>query len=243
VSRPLRLLFCLVVVLARASLVAAAPATAGSDAEQSALCTAAEQSAERQHGTPAGLLEAIAKAETGRPIPPTGMVGPWPWSVNVDGAGIFFASKEQAVAWTRNAMAQGATFTDVGCMQVDLRYHPSAFRSLDEAFDPAANADYAARFLLSLHDMAGGNWYLAAGMYHSRSPVLASLYRERINAVGNGQQTWVRPEKLRLVLAGGGVMVINVNRQPARRPRHLTACQVAAILGPYLRSTARPKGC
>ena len=29
---------------------------------------------------------------------------------------------------------------DVGCFQVDLFYHPYAFTSLEEAFDPDANA-------------------------------------------------------------------------------------------------------
>ena len=131
------------------------------------------------------------------------------------------------------------TFLDVGCMQVDLRMHPAAFRDLDQAFDPAANTEYGARFLRQLHDgVAGGNWFTAIGMYHSQTPVLAALYREQVAAVGAGLPPPRMPGghlgSMRLDLAGGGVMRINVNRQPARVHRRLSACQVAAILGSYL---------
>jgi len=219
---------------------------ATSDEQQSELCRSALQSAEQKYGTPPGLLGAIAKAESGRWLAGGATLQPWPWALNVDGQGIYLATKDQAVAWARKVVAQGSRATDVGCMQVDLQFHPTAFRTLDEAFDPAANADYAARFLRSLHSATGGNWFIAAGLYHSRSPDLASWYREQITAVGTG----LRParanrtaNRLRLVLAGGGVAVINVNRQPSRRPQHLTACQVATILGPYLRSSARSGAC
>ena len=45
---------------------------------------------------------------------------------------------------------------DIGCAQVNLMHHPDAFASLEQAFDPMANADYAARFLKQLHDTHGG---------------------------------------------------------------------------------------
>ena len=40
--------------------------------------------------------------------------------------------------------AQGARSIDVGCMQVNLLHHADAFASLEQAFDPVANARYAA---------------------------------------------------------------------------------------------------
>jgi hypothetical protein len=48
----------------------------------------------------------------------------------------------------------------------------------------------------------------------------------------------VRQGRLRIALVGGGVQLININRQPTQR-RHprLSACEVAAILRPLL---ARP---
>ena len=103
-------------------------------------------------GTPPGLLDAIAKAESGRRITGATTLQPWPWALNVDGRGLYFATREQAIAWTRKTLERGSNSTDVGCMQVDLQFHPRAFRTLEEAYDPETNADYAARFLVSLYE-------------------------------------------------------------------------------------------
>ena len=213
-----------------------------SEEQQSALCSSALRAAEQKYGTPPGLLDAIAKAESGRRITGATTLQPWPWALNVDGRGLYFATREQAIAWTRKALERGSNATDVGCMQVDLQFHPKAFRTLEDAYDPETNADYAARFLVSLYESVGANWFVAAGLYHSRSPDLARLYRDQITAVSAGLPAG-KPSKLRLVLSGGGVVVINTRRQPSRQRRQLTACQVATILGPYLRSSARAGAC
>ena len=219
--------------------------------EQSGQCLTAIAAAERVRGTPPGLLGAIARAESGRPVPPLPGLQPWPWAVNADGAAMYFDSKAAAVAWTHGALARGARQVDVGCMQVNLQSHPAAFPTLDAAFDPAANADYAARFLTSLQADAGGNWFVATGFYHSRTPELAADYRERVAAIaagrvpaiGLGVPLYVRAIQqgtLRIALAGGGVLRINVNRQPARLHRaRLSVCQVAAVLGDYMARGAR----
>ncbi|HCF18886.1 MAG TPA: hypothetical protein DEV96_12760, partial [Rhodospirillum rubrum] len=55
---------------------------------------------------------------------------------------------------------------DVGCMQVNLRYHGGAFDSLEEAIDPAANVAYAASFLRRLFDDTN-DWAEAVTAYHS----------------------------------------------------------------------------
>ncbi len=210
-------------------------------------CLTAIAAAERHHGTPPGLLAVIAKVESGRPAPPSGALQPWPWTVDADGQGAFFATKEQAVNWSRDALAAGTvTFLDVGCMQVDLRMHPEAFANLEQAFDPTANADYGARFLRQLHDgPAGGNWFQAVGMYHSRTPILAAVYRAAVTAVAAGlpppRMSVGHLSMVRLDLVGGGTLHINANRQPARVHRTLTACQISAILGSYM--PRRVAGC
>ena len=130
----------------------ARPPPAPWDVAQSALCTAAVQEAERHHHLPPGLLGTIARVESGRPIATRANIRAWPWTINADGDGLFFDSRAEAVAWAEQGLADGVRLMDVGCMQVNLQYHPAAFRSLDEAFDPAANAAYAARFLEQLGD-------------------------------------------------------------------------------------------
>lgn len=220
---------------------------------QSAQCGAAVGTAEARHGTAPGLLSAIAKAESGRPVPPLPGLQPWPWAVNADGAAMYFDSKPAAVTWTRLALARKVRQVDVGCMQVNLQSHPEAFRDLDDAFDPAANADYAARFLLRLRADARGDWTTAVGFYHSRTPALAADYRERVTAIAEGRTPppglraplylrAIRQGSLRIALAGGGVLRINVRRQPSMRgPRRLSACEVAAVLGSYMAAPARSR--
>jgi len=223
----------------------------GWDQAQVAQCSAGLATAEAKHSTAPGLVAAIAKAESGRPVPPLPGLQPWPWAVNADGAAMYFESKAAAVTWTRLALARGVQQVDVGCMQINLQSHPAAFRDLDEAFDPVANTGYGARFLRRLSEEAGGNWYEAVGYYHSRTPVLASDYRARVAAIAAGRMPpaslgvplymrAIRQGSLRIVLAGGGVLRINVRRQPSLRgPRRLSACQVAAVLGSYMATPAR----
>jgi hypothetical protein len=113
-------------------------------------------------------------------------VEPWPWTVQAEGRGIYFDNKAQAVRWVEDATARGLTSIDTGCLQVNLFYHPHAFATLEDAFDPERNADYAARFLLQLY-AAAGDWRQAEGFYHSQTVALATSYRDRVDRVLGGQ--------------------------------------------------------
>ncbi|MBP0445246.1 lytic transglycosylase domain-containing protein [Roseomonas sp. SSH11] len=144
-----------------------------------ALCRAAIVTAEREYALPAGLLAAIGRVESGRRDPATGETGPWPWTINAEGAGRFFTTKEEAIAELRQLRASGMRLIDVGCMQINLHHHPQAFASPEEAFDPLANARYAARFLSELK-AASGDWMVAAGHYHSHTPARAESYRAQV---------------------------------------------------------------
>ena len=90
-------------------------------------CLAAIQAAEGALHLPPGLLGAIAMVESGRLDPRTGRPAPWPWTINVAGAGFFFQTKEEAIAAVEAARATGVRSIDVGCMQVNLMYHSDAF--------------------------------------------------------------------------------------------------------------------
>ena len=224
------------------------------DQRQSRLCLDALSAAEQRRATAPGLLPAIARAESGRPIAGLPGLQPWPWVVNADGAAVYFASKPAAVAWTRLALQRGVRQIDVGCAQVNLQSHPAAFVSIEDAFDPASNADYAARFLTQLRSEPGANWFTAAGFYHSRTPALAADYRERVADIAAGRTPRpglaaplylraIRQGALRIALANGGTLRLNLARQPAARARKkLDRCQVAAVLGDYMARPART-GC
>ncbi len=145
-------------------------------------CLPAIAAAERQVHLPPKLLDAIALVESGRLDPATGRIKPWPWSINADGVDHVYATKAEAIAAVRQFQAQGVRSIDVGCMQISLLHHPDAFASLDEAFDPAANAAYGARFLASLYRQMG-SWPLAAAAYHSQTPDIGRSYASRVMAI------------------------------------------------------------
>jgi hypothetical protein len=138
--------------------------------------------AERQAGLPSGVLLAIGFGEAGRRVEGGSTI--WPWTVNVEGEGRYFASKRAAIAFVEASLAAGRRSIDVGCMQINLRWHPQAFADLEAAFDPMTNAGYAARFLGELRarieapGLAG--WLEAIGLYHSGTPEFAERYRAHV---------------------------------------------------------------
>lgn len=204
----LLVLFCLLLPPAAAAQPTASggfrpalppPAAAGTAPGIS--CRAAIAAAERAHAIPAGLLLAIGLVESGRTDPATGQRDPWPWAVNAEGRGALLDTREAALAFVRQAEAAGARSIDIGCMQVNRMHHPAAFASLEQGFDPAANADYAARFLRQLKEgPAGGDWMKAAGFYHSQTPDRADAYRARVQAAMGSPPRPAPP----VAIAGGG---------------------------------------
>ncbi len=130
---------------------------------------------------------AIGLVESGHRDAVTGTRMPWPWTANLEGQDYRFETREQAAAWVREQQARGLASIDTGCMQVNLKHHPDAFATVEDAFDPVHNADYAARFLRSLYDgPAGRNWLRAAGFYHSQTPALADGYQGLVEAALKG---------------------------------------------------------
>jgi hypothetical protein len=162
------------------------PATAPSPLSDTAACDAAGAAAEARYDLPPGLLRAIGRVESGRRDPTTGQVTPWPWAINAKGRGQLLDSRDEALVTTRTLQQAGVASIDVGCFQVNLVQHPLAFPALEDGFDPARNADYAARFLLSLRAKTG-SWDAAVAAYHSSTPELGDPYRDRVLAVWGHQ--------------------------------------------------------
>ncbi len=143
------------------------------------LCRAAARDLGRTMALPDHLLNAISVTETG--ITPLGSAqkSPWPWTINVAGRGMRFPSKSGAVLAARRLRKDGHLSMDVGCMQVNLKYHPRAFTSLEEAFDPLANMTYAATFLTKLKKRYG-SWESAIRRYHSHRNVHNVRYGRKV---------------------------------------------------------------
>jgi len=160
----------------------AAPGRVEVAGELGLLCRGAIQRAELGSGLPQHLLGAIARVEAGRPDPATGRIHPWPWTTNAEGQGNFFATKAEAIAFTQQLQTRGVQSIDVGCMQINLMYHPDAFQNLEQAFDPDFNARYAVKFLTGLREKTG-TWETASAWYHSANSQEGTPYREKVAAV------------------------------------------------------------
>ncbi|MGE4483252.1 transglycosylase SLT domain-containing protein [Acidocella sp.] len=156
-------------------------APARADLPAGMACAAAGRAAELESTLPTNLLLSIGMVESGRVDPLTGHATPWPWTVNVDGNGRYFASEQEAEAFVRLAQTSGARDIDVGCFQISLEHHPDAFMSLSDAFNPAKNADYAAFYLTRLKSRTG-SWKAAIADYHSALPELGLPYQHQVLA-------------------------------------------------------------
>jgi hypothetical protein len=130
--------------------------------------------------------------------------------------GSFFPDRAAALAAVRALQGAGVRSIDVGCMQINLRHHPDAFSSLEEAFDPLANARYAARFLTTLQ-ATRNDWMRSAGHYHSQTPDLAEAYRARVAAAWEAERSAPDPRPL-----------------PAGAPPSIAPAAIAASTGPWL---------
>ncbi|MBO6718584.1 MAG: transglycosylase SLT domain-containing protein [Rhizobiaceae bacterium] len=148
--RPLRLLAAAFTF----SLAASAAAASANVCEQHIATAAA------RYDIPAAILYAVGLTETGR----RGSL--YPYALNIEGRSVFPRSAAEALLEFEKARSQGKTLIDLGCMQINHHYHADQFRSPREMLDPAANVDYAARFLKRLrgeHD----TWSMAVARYHA----------------------------------------------------------------------------
>lgn len=156
-------------------------------AEFRQICQRATQQAEARSALPKDLLTAISHAESGKWDDVEQAIIAWPWTVTSGGKGRYFPDKQSAIAHVRDLQRQGIRNIDVGCMQVNLHYHPDAFSSLEAAFDPTTNARYAAQFLSKLQ-RSNKSWSQAIKRYHSANPSHGNPYHARVLGFWNKSQ-------------------------------------------------------
>lgn len=150
------------------------------------LCDRAAARAAAETDVPLDVLLALTRTETGRTK--AGRMEPWPWAVNQGGKGWWFDSAKAAQDWVEDQLQTGITNIDIGCFQLNHRWHSRAFPSLQAMFDPEENALYAARYLAGKYRETG-DWEAAAGAYHSATDTYASRYMDRFRTVRAGLGT------------------------------------------------------
>ena len=161
-------------------LLLALPVAAGTT-DPAALCLAAARHASAETGVPEAVLLALTLTETGR-AGKNGAMSPWAWALNRGGKSLWFDTADDAIDYLATALAEGATNIDLGCFQLNWRWHAAGFASAQEMIDPAANALYAAR-LVARHFDDTGDWTSAAAAYHSTTPEYAERYLSRFTPI------------------------------------------------------------
>lgn len=179
VYRTLKLIAAALAMQSTISTPLAANADSSSDSF-SKTCTASANHAALETGIPVNILLAISLTETGRNR--DGRFEAWPWTVNMEGEGSWFGSRQAAYEYVMQKHDSGARSFDIGCFQINFKWHGSAFASIRQMFDPNANAIYAAQYLLDLY-AEKGNWASAAAAYHSRTPKYADKYKIRFSKI------------------------------------------------------------
>lgn len=128
-----------------------------------ALANACEQEILRaadRYDIPAGILYAVGLTETGR----KGSMQPY--ALNIAGTAVFANSPAEAERRFNDARRSGIRLIDLGCMQINYRWHGEKFASVGQMLEPARNVDYAARFLLELK-ARHTSWSMAVARYHA----------------------------------------------------------------------------
>jgi len=141
-------------------------------------CNNAAEAAAAQTGVPLPVLKAVTLAETGQ-ARPNSPFEPWPWAVQSQNRGHWFASADEALDFINTLLSSGEDNIDVGCFQLNIHWHRANFSSLRQMLDPTANAAYAAQFLRDLFSESG-SWRSATGAFHSKNTSLSEPYLTRL---------------------------------------------------------------
>jgi soluble lytic murein transglycosylase-like protein len=139
------------------------------------VCEAEMIRASRENDVPLPVLYAVALTETAQ----RGELSAY--ALNVHGRAVFNPTLSAAIDTFDSARRRGEKLIDIGCMQINYFYHGSKFADVRQMFEPAANVDYAARFLRELHRHEG-RWTEAVARYHA-GPGNAPAQRRYVCAV------------------------------------------------------------
>ena len=135
---------------------------------------------EQQIDIPKGLLKAIGLTESGRYINKSKFVI-WPWTINTNKKSLFFDTKKQMVKFLMHEIKNGNFDIDVGCMQINLKWHGKYFKKISDSVDPKINISYATSFLYKLKSDFK-TWNEAIKRYHSSKPSKNIRYHKKVLA-------------------------------------------------------------
>ncbi len=134
---------------------------------------------EKKYNIPKNFLYLISLVESGRYNNISKTAQPWPWSVNINGRSEYFKSKTELVSALKKYVASGKENFDIGCNQINYKFHKHNFSSIEQMASPYYNVGYSAYYLASNY-LKTNNWQEAVAMYHSKNPYHGSKYIKKI---------------------------------------------------------------
>ena len=173
---------------------------------------------ETQIDIPNGLLRAIGKVESGRFLNKNNHVI-WPWTVNHAGKSLFFNTKNQMEKYVLKNVMENDFNIDVGCMQINLKWHKNYFKKINDMFSLEPNISYAASFLIQLKNRHG-SWDKAIKHYHSSDPEKNKPYFEKVKSF------WKNKEIFQIVK--------NSKKSKSLKPSNVLISDVIQKTQPYL---------
>ena len=135
----------------------------------------------KEYNLPNKLLTSIALVESG--IKKNNDFRSLPWTLNVSGKSIYFDTKEEILSYLKNNIEKKKSI-DVGCMQINTKYHLKNFKDLNQIIEPAENVKYAAIFLSDLYKKYR-SWNEAIARYHSSVPNKKKRYLKKVYSFWN----------------------------------------------------------
>ena len=154
------------------------------------LCENTIESVELQTDIPKGLLLGIGKAEAIRKINNKYII--WPWTINHAGKSLFFDNKEQMKNYVFKNLKRKDFNIDVGCMQINIKWHKNNFKKISDMFEVNPNISYAASFLKQLKNKHG-SWDKAIKHYHSSDPKKNNPYLIKVKSF------WKKAENTKII--------------------------------------------
>ena len=154
------------------------------------LCENTIESVELQTDIPKGLLLGIGKAEAIRKINNKYII--WPWTINHAGKSLFFDNKEQMKNYVFKNLKRKDFNIDVGCMQINIKWHKNNFKKISDMFEVNPNISYAASFLKQLKNKYG-SWDKAIKHYHSSDPKKNNPYLIKVKSF------WKKVENTKII--------------------------------------------
>ena len=166
--------------------------TFADDIKKLNLCEKIIKNIELQTDIPKGLLLGIGKAEAIRKLNNKYII--WPWTINHAGKSLFFDTKKQMTNYVFKNLQKDDLNIDVGCMQINIKWHKNNFKKISDMFEIDPNISYAASFLKQLKNRHG-SWDEAIKYYHSSDPKKNNPYLIKVKSF------WKKAEDEKIIKA------------------------------------------